>query len=157
MKFGLLVILSLLLGALAAIFLMDNNGYVLINFVGYTIEMSVPALLFVMLAAYLLVRLVVRIWQAPSQLGEAAARGRVKRANKRITRGYIELAEGNFAKGEKLLTKGIRSSETPLLNYLAAARAAQAQGDGQRRDNWLQMAYEQDPEAGSAVLLTQAE
>ncbi len=100
MKFGLLVILSLLLGALAAIFLMDNNGYVLINFVGYTIEMSVPALLFVMLAAYLLVRLVVRIWQAPSQLGEAAARGRVKRANKRITRGYIELAEGNFAKGE---------------------------------------------------------
>ncbi|MDG1463279.1 MAG: heme biosynthesis HemY N-terminal domain-containing protein [Gammaproteobacteria bacterium] len=157
MKFGLIVILSLVLGALAANFLLANPGLVLINFMGYTIQMSMPILIFLMLLAYILVRLFVRIWQAPAQLGEMTAKSRMKRANKRITRGYIELAEGNFAKGEKLLTKGIRSSETPLLNYLAAARAAQAQGDSQRRDNWLQMAYEQDPDAGSAVLLTQAE
>jgi HemY protein len=67
------------------------------------------------------------------------------------------MGEGNFARGEKLLTKGVRNSETPLLNYLAAARAAQAQGDQQRRDNWLQMAYDQEPRAAGAVLLTQAE
>jgi len=157
MKFALLVLAGLLLGTLAAHFLMQDNGYVLINFAGYTIEMSVPVLLFLGLLAYLAIRLLVRIWKAPAQLGEAAARARISRANKRITRGYIELAEGNFAKGERLLTKGIRSSETPLLNYLAAARAAQAQGDSGRRDNWLRMAHEQAPEAGSAVLLTQAE
>jgi len=157
MKFGLVVILSLIFGALASNFLLENNGYVLINFLGYTIEMSVPVLLLVFVTAYLLIRFLVRLWQAPAALGEAAARSRTRRANKRITRGYIELAEGNFAKGEKLLTKGIRASETPLLNYLAAARAAQAQGDSKRRDNWLQMAFEQAPDAGSAVLLTQAD
>ncbi len=157
MKFALLFVAFLIFGALAANFLLDNNGYVLINFAGYSVEMSVPVLALCLLVGYLTVRALVRLWQAPAQLGEAAARARARRANKRITQGYIELAEGNFAKGEKLLTRGIRSSETPLLNYLAAARAAQAQGDTARRDNWLQMAEEQDPEARSAVLLTQAE
>jgi len=157
MKLGLLIVVALILGALAGNFLLENNGYVLINFAGYSVEMSVPILLLCLTIAYLIIRLAVRIWQAPAQLGEAAARGRIKRANQRITQGYIELAEGNFAKGEKLLTKGIRSSETPLLNYLAAARAAQAQGDSKRRDNWLQMAQDQDPGASSAILLTQAE
>ena len=114
-------------------------------------------MLFLLVLCYIAVRLIVRVWQAPAQLGEVAAKARAKRANRRITQGYIELAEGNFAKGEKLLTRGIRSSETPLLNYLAAARAAQAQGDTERRDNWLQMAQDQDPEASSAILLTQAE
>jgi HemY protein len=157
MKLGLLIVVFLILGALAGNFLLENNGYVLINFAGYTVEMSVPILLLCLTIGYLTIRLAVRIWQAPAQLGEAAARARIKRANKRITQGYIELAEGNFAKGEKLLTRGIRSSETPLLNYLAAARAAQAQGDSARRDNWLEMAQEQDPQASSAILLTQAE
>ena len=157
MKFGILIIVCLALGVLAANFLVADNGYVLINFAGYTVEMSAPVMLLLLILCYIAVRLTVRIWQAPAQLGEVAAKARAKRANRRITQGYIELAEGNFAKGEKLLTKGIRSSETPLLNYLAAARAAQAQGDTERRDNWLQMAQDQDPEASSAILLTQAE
>ncbi|MBT5891116.1 MAG: hypothetical protein HOH24_05565 [Chromatiales bacterium] len=157
MKFGILIIVCLALGVMAANFLVADNGYVLINFAGYTVEMSAPVMLLLLILCYIAVRLTVRIWQAPAQLGEVAAKARAKRANRRITQGYIELAEGNFAKGEKLLTKGIRSSETPLLNYLAAARAAQAQGDTERRDNWLQMAQDQDPEASSAILLTQAE
>ena len=157
MKFGILIIVCLALGVLAANFLVADNGYVLINFAGYTVEMSAPVMLLLLILCYIAVRLTVRIWQAPAQLGEVTAKARAKRANRRITQGYIELAEGNFAKGEKLLTKGIRSSETPLLNYLAAARAAQAQGDTERRDNWLQMAQDQDPEASSAILLTQAE
>jgi len=157
MILGLLIIVGLLLGAFVTHFLIEDNGYVLIQFMDQTIEMSVPILVFLFFIGYFAVRLLVRIWRAPAQLGEVAARSRIKRANKRITNGYIALAEGNFAKGERLLTKGIRSSETPLLNYLAAARAAQAQGDAERRDNWLRMAHEQSPEAESAVMLTQAE
>jgi HemY protein len=157
MTFGLLFILSLALGSIAGNFLLANNGYVLINFSGYTIEMSVPILFFLMLTGYTLIRLLVVIWKTPMKLGELTAGGRVKRANKSITRGYIELAEGNFEKGEKLLTNGIRSCEAPLLNYLAAARAAQAQGQIKRRDNWLKMACKHEPEAANAILLTQAE
>jgi HemY protein len=119
--------------------------------------MSVPILVLVLVLAYLAVRFFVRLWRAPRQLGEMAAHHRMRKAGERIVRGYIEMGEGNFSRGEKLLTKGVRNSETPLLNYLAAARAAQAQGDHERRDNWLKMAYDQEPRAAVAVLLTQAE
>ncbi len=157
MKTGLIILLVLALGALVANYAMQDNGYVLINFLGYQAEMSVPVLAFLLILAYTGVRLLVHVWRAPRRLGEAAARRRVRKAGERITQGYIELAQGNFARGEKLLTKGARNSETPLLNYLAAARAAQAQGDTERRDNWLKMAGEQEPRALATVLLTRAE
>ena len=157
MKAGFLIILTLALGALAANYLLADNGYVLINFRGYAIEMSVPVLAFLLLLVYLAVRIAVRAWEAPKRLGELAARRRARKAGDRIVRGYIEMGEGNFSRGEKLLTQGVRNSETPLLNYLAAARAAQAQGDQSRRDNWLKMAYDQEPRAAASVLLTQAE
>jgi HemY protein len=156
-KIGLLLVLTLALGALSANYLLVNPGYVLINYRGYAIEMTVPVLVFLLVLIYLVVRAGVRMWHAPRQLGEMAARRRVRKAGDRIVRGYIEMGEGNFARGEKLLTKGVRHSETPLLNYLAAARAAQAQGDRSRRDNWLKMAYDQEPRAAATVLLTQAE
>jgi HemY protein len=69
----------------------------------------------------------------------------------------IEVAEGNFAKGEKLLARSADVSDAPLINYLQAARAAHLLGDGDRRDGWLRQAYEHTPEAANAVLLTQAE
>jgi HemY protein len=157
MKTALAIVLALLLGALVANFILQDNGYVLIHFRGYAIEMSVPVLVVLFILNYMGVRLLVHTLSAPRKLGEAAGRYRQRKAGERITRGYIEIGEGNFQRGEKLLTRGVRNSETPLLNYLAAARAAQAQGDRKRRDNWLRMAYEQEPKAAAAVLLTQAE
>ena len=157
MKAGIVTLLVLALGTLAAIFLLQDNGYVLINFRGYVVEMSVPALAFLLVLAYFALRLLVRIWRAPRQLGELAAGRRHRKAGERIVRGYIEMGQGNYARGEKLLTRGVRDSETPLVNYLAAARAAQAQGDYKRRDNWLQMAYDDEPRAAATILLTQAE
>ena len=157
MKSGLILLIVLALGALAANYMLQDNGYVLINFRGYVIEMSVPVLAFLLVVSYAALRLFIRIWRAPRQLGEAVARRRVRKAGERITQGYIEIGQGNFARGEKLLTKGARNSETPLLNYLAAARAAQAQGDIERRDNWLAMASEQEPRAKETVLLAKAQ
>jgi HemY protein len=156
-KVGLVIVLSLIVGALAAHLVLADNGYVLINFRGYVVETSVPVLLLALVLSYVAVRLVVQVWRAPRRLGEAWARARIKYAGRQATKGYIALAEGRLARGERLLTRGARSSETPLLNYLAAARAAQMQGDRERRDGWLRMACEQEPAAQDAVLLTQAE
>ena len=130
MKLGLFLVLTLLIGSVAAHFLLENNGYVLINFRGYTVEMSVPVLIFVTFLVYLAIRALVRIWRAPHELGELAARSRSNRASQRITKGFIALSEGKIARGERLLTKGAADSDTPLLNYLTAARAAQAQEIG---------------------------
>jgi HemY protein len=106
---------------------------------------------------YFVLRIIARIWRAPRELGEMAARVRAERSGKQITKGFIALSQGKFARGERLLTKGAANSEMPLLNYLAAARTAQMQGNRERRDGWLKMAYEQDDGARNVVLLTQAE
>ena len=157
MKFGIIVIVALILSALAASLLLQDPGYVVISFRGYLVEMSVP----IMLAAFVLLLIaiwfIVKLFHAPRKLGEAASRYRSGRAGQRLTRGIIEVAEGNFSKGERLLTRSASVSNAPLLNYLQAARAAHLLGQDDRRDDWLRLAYEQSPEAANAVLLTQAE
>ena len=157
MKFGLLVVVALLACALAAHFLLQDPGYVVINFQDYVVEMSVPVLLGFLLLLLFLAWLLAKLLRAPRRLGEAAGRLKSGRAGNRLTRGMIEVAEGNFARGEKLLTRAAPASDAPLLNYLQAARAAHLQGEDERRDKWLREAYERTPEAASAVLLTQAE
>jgi HemY protein len=155
-KTSILLLVALAVGALIAQFLLQDAGYVLISFHGYRIEFSVPMMVFLLALGYLLIRVILRIIQAPKKLGEAAGRASQRRASKHFTRGLIEMAEGNWARGERMLTRGIRNSETPLLNYLAAARAAQNQGQHKRRDRWLEMAREQSPDSAGAVLLAQA-
>ena len=157
MKLGAIVVIALIISAVAAHFLLGDPGYVAINFRGYLIEMSVPVLLALVVALILLIWLIRRLIQAPRLLGEAAARYRSGRAGMKLTRGMIEVAEGNFARGEKLLARAASTSDAPLFNYLQAARAAHLQGEDDRRDEWLKLAYEQTPEASNAVLLTQAE
>jgi HemY protein len=157
MKVGLVIVLALIVGTLATHLVLPDNGYVLINFRGYIIETSVPILALLLLLGYLAIRLLVQVWRAPRRLGEAWATACINYAGRQATQGYIALAEGRLARGERLLTRGARLSETPLLNYLAAARAAQMQGDRDRRDGWLRMACEKEPAAQDAVLLTQAE
>lgn len=157
MKVGLVIVLALIVGTLATHLVLPDNGYVLINFRGYIIETSVPILALGLVLGYLAIRLLVQVWRAPRRLGEAWATARSNYAGRQATQGYIALAEGRLARGERLLTRGARLSETPLLNYLAAARAAQMQGDRDRRDGWLRMACEKEPAAQDAVLLTQAE
>ncbi|MEM7610681.1 MAG: heme biosynthesis HemY N-terminal domain-containing protein [Pseudomonadota bacterium] len=157
MKLTGLIIVALLLGTLATHFVMADPGYVVINFRDYIIEMSVPGLIIVLLLLATTAWAILWLLRAPRKLGEAAAHMQGRRAGKRFTRGLIEIAEGNYAKGEKMLTRGASKSDAPLLNYLAAARAAQLQNQDARRDNWLKLAYETQPEASSAVLLTQAD
>ena len=157
MKFAFIVIATLVLGTLAAHFLAGDPGYVIINFRGHIFEMSVPILVLLFCAAGALLWLIWFLVRAPRKLGEAAGRMRAGRAGQKLTTGMIQIAEGNFAKGEKLLARAAAGSDAPLFNYLQAARAAHLQGQDERRDEWLKLAYEQTPEAANAVLLTQAE
>ena len=157
MKFGLIVIVTLLIGAIAANYLVQDVGYVAIQFRGYLVEMSVPALIVIAATALFAIWLVMKVFRAPRKLGEAVGRYKSGRAGQRLTRGVIEVAEGNFARGERLLARAAGVSEAPLLNYLQAARAAHLLGQDERRDAWLKQAYETLPGATNAVLLTQAE
>ena len=157
MKLGLIVVIALVISALAVHFLFQDPGHVVINFQNYLIEMSVPILVVLVFLFVIGGWLLIKLFRAPKKLSKAAGRYRTERANKHLTEGVIQIMEGNFARGEKLLARAARVSDTPLLNYLQAARAAHLLGHDERRDNWLKQAYEQTPEAANAILLTQAE
>ena len=157
MKFGIIVVVVLFISAFGAHFLLADPGYVVINFRGYVIEMSVPVLAGLAVALVLAVWLIRKLIVAPRRLGEAAGRYRSARSGKKLTKGMIAVAEGNLARGEKMLGRAASTSDSPLFNYLQAARAAHLQGQDNRRDEWLRLAYKETPEAANAVLLTQAE
>jgi HemY protein len=156
MRYGIWALSALVVGAFGAHFLLQDRGYVLISFVGYNIEMSVPVLVLALVLLYIGVRLALRIWRAPREFGQAIAGQRSRRADARLARGLISMTEGDFRRGERLLTDGLSSRDARLVNYLMAARAAEAQGSPERRDEWLGLAREADPKAWIAVLLTQA-
>ena len=157
MKFSIIVVVATLVFAFAAHFLLQDPGYVAINFRGYFVEMSVPVLLSIAIVLVVAVWAIRKLIIAPRLIGEAAGRYRAGRAGQKLMRGMIEVAEGNFSRGEKLLARAASTSDAPLFNYLQAARAAHLQGNDQRRDEWLKLAYEHTPAAANAVLLTQAE
>jgi HemY protein len=157
MRYGIWALAALVIGAFGAHFLLQERGYVLISFIGYNIEMSVPILALALVLLYFAVRLLLRIWQAPRQLGQALAEQRARRAGTRLARGLIHMSEGDFRRGERLLTDGLQGSDAKLVNYLMAARAADAQGSPERRDEWLDLAREAEPKAWVAVSITRAE
>ena len=157
MKFGIIVVVVLIVSAFGAHFLLADPGYVVINFRGYVVEMSVPVLVMLAAGLVLAVWLIRKIIVAPRRLGEAAGRYRSARSGQKLTKGLIAVAEGNLARGEKMLARAASTSDSPLFNYLQAARAAHLQGRDDRRDEWLRLAYKEAPEAANAVLLTQAE
>lgn len=157
MKLGFIIVLVTIVAAVVVTALRADLGYVMITFRGYIIEMNVVVLSGLIAALFGLIWLVRKIIVAPRRIGEAAGRYRSARSGEKMTRGMIAVAEGNFARGERMLARSASTSDSPLFNYLQAARAAHLQGVDERRDEWLKLAYQEVPEATNAVLLTQAE
>lgn len=156
MRLGVVLLIALALGALGAHWLLGDQGYVLIDIRGWTVETSVPGLVVALIVLYLAVRLLVWLLRAPRRMGRAVGDFREKRAMRRLDHAFAAIAEGKWSRGERLLGRTVHGPAS-LAGYLSAARAAQAQDAIERRDEWLRLAYESDPEAAPAVLLTQAE
>jgi len=157
MRKSIILIAIAVIGSLLAHFLLEDRGMAMIQWRGVEYRTSVPGFIMVLALGYLLLRLFIRMFRAPRKFGQAVSAQRQNRARRKLNRGLIEMAEGNWKRGEAMLAQGARSGDMPLLNYLNAARAAQLQGEHERRDNWLMLAYEQDADASTAVLLTQAD
>lgn len=161
MKSLIWIWLALLAGAGISFILNIDTGYVLLSWDVYSLEMTmalfVLALLGLLAAVYFLVRFLVRLFRVPRDLGELKRRRSAKRAHRALTGGLIALSEGDWPVAEKQLLKHAESSDTPLLNYLLAARAAQMQKAYARRDEYLRLGHERMPSADVAVSLNHAE
>ena len=161
MKWLLIIALALALGGLF-IWLADfEPGFVLVQYGQWTVETSLivftAAWLILLVIVYLFLRSLVAIKNTPARLSQWQENQRHKRATKALTNGLITLEEGRWAEAERLLVRHAGNSETPLLHYLAAARAAQKQQAPDRRDSYLKLAHETTPGADIAVGVVQAE
>lgn len=162
MRMWLLFLLFTLAAGLVLGTLMSfDSGYVLISWGNYTLETNVwvyiGATVLVMLALYVLMRVSLVLIGSDWRFNEWRAQRRNQRARKQTTRGLLSLAQGQWRRAERLLTLSADDSDTPLINYLAAARAAYEQGKNDAADEWLKAASQSTKGAELAVGLTQAD
>jgi HemY protein len=157
--FWLLFLTALVLGAI--LFVQNDPGFILVNYGGYSIETTlafgIVAVAVATVLIHFLFKLLMGVWHIPRAVKKQSQGRRFDKSRKLLTQGLIDLAEGRYDQAENNLVKMVDYSESPLLHYLAAARAAQLQGRYEQRDKYLKAAHESRPEAEVAIGVTQAE
>lgn len=156
---SLLFLIILVFGAVLLV--IDDPGFVLVRYRDYSIETSLAfalvVLIVVVIALFYLFRFLRSIWRLPGTMQRQSHNRRVDKARRQLSQGLIDLAEGRFEQAENNLIRMVGYSDSPLLHYLSAARAAQLQGKHDARDNYLSSAHEANPRAEIAIGVTQAE
>lgn len=140
----LLLVIALIAGLIVGPDLAGQQGYVLISAANQTIEMSVTTLIILVVLAFaslfLLEFIIRKLFSLSSSTRGWFSGRKSKKARKLTNDGMLKLLEGDWKQAEKLVVKGVTGSDAPLLNYLAAAEAAQGRGDVENRDRYLQQA-----------------
>jgi HemY protein len=153
-------LILLLVGSVVGELVIKDPGYVLLSYQNTTVETSIWGLVMVLVAAFIVFHLVVRLLQYTLERRRKIRdwnenRTRV-RANRRTLKGLLLMSTGDWVKAQRMLVSSAEKAETPLINYLAAARAAHEQGLPDAADRYLKQAHKAMPKAESAIGLTQA-
>jgi HemY protein len=161
MKILLIFIIALATAIGIGIFLENDPGRFIFVYHGVTVQLSF-ALFIIMLvlaftAFYLLLTLIRDLTRLPRDYRKWKSHRRYRQAEKYLSRGCLEMLEGDWSSAEETFRKGSAFSREPMLNYLFAAKAAQQQNAVTRRDHYLRLAQESCPESSSAAGLTRAE
>lgn len=161
MTFLVSALLVAIAGVVIALVARVDPGYVLVGYHGWTAETTLAvflvAALIAFLVLYFLMRFLVNTVRLPGGLRRWRQQRRQARARRRLAAGLMALAEGHWDKAEDRLLKHIDDSDSPALNYLAAARAAQKLGAYNRADDYLRRAQQRQPDSELAIALTHAE
>ena len=139
----------------------QGTGYVLIAFRHWSIETSLwvaaVILVLVFIFLYFIFRTIGRTSRISKNIKRWKKMRRYRKARRLTNVGLCQLAEGQWERAEQTLLKGAKITKSPLINYLGAARAAQAQQAYERRDNHLRKAHLTTKGTSIAVGLTQAQ
>jgi len=160
MKLILIATLALIIATGLAYQVHLDPGYALLTYGQLSIETSLAVLLFIsllcFLSFYVALRTLLTVKRVPKNLSSWNSKRKQQRATKALNNGFLDSTEGNWQRSEKQLIKHAKQSDTPLLNYLSAAHAAQSQGAYNRRDDYLFKAGEALPDQLHAIQLTRA-
>lgn len=160
-KFLVLILLMLALGIGAALLVQYDSSYVFITYGQWQLENNISVLLCLILLSYIVIWALLKVlhglWKVPDSLDAYSFKRKRNSATKHLNQGLIDLIECRWETAEKNLLKDVDYSETPLLNYLGAARAAAQQNNFDARDQHLKAAHANGEKADVAILLTQAD
>ncbi|MGF1732740.1 heme biosynthesis protein HemY [Photobacterium kasasachensis] len=155
----LLLVAALIAGIVVGPMLAGNQGYVLISVANQTLEMSLTTLILIVVilfgSFFLLETILKRVLSVGSSTRGWLSGRKARKARQLTSTGLMKVIEGDWKQAEKLVVKAAKHSDAPLLNYLAAAEAAQSQGDANQRDEYLKLAADIDGQ-NLAVALTRA-
>ncbi|MFA7553108.1 MAG: heme biosynthesis protein HemY [Spongiibacteraceae bacterium] len=154
-----LLILILSVALVAAI--KHDPGYLLLSYGHYTLESSIWVgggfIVAVVILVYIFFSFLRRTLNSGSAIGKWISGRGSRRSQLQTTKGLIAFIEGNWQLSRNILSRAAVHSETPLLNYLIAARASHALGDQEKMKEFLKQADASTEGASIAVGLTQAE
>ena len=113
--------------------ILPDAGYVLVILGQKTVETSLWFACFAFLAiafiGWLAARFVHVSWSLAQRLTDFFVFGSTERASKRAASGLIDFLSGDWLQARKKLLRTATKVESPLVNYLAAARASYELGD----------------------------
>jgi HemY protein len=128
--FGVLLILLALWGFGA---ILPDAGYLLIILGQKTLETSLWFVCFVLLSLFIVVWIVSRFvhlsWSLAQGLTDFFVFGSNEGSSKRAASGLIDFLSGDWLEARKKLLRTAHKVESPLVNYLAAARSSYELGD----------------------------
>ncbi len=155
--FVVTMVVGLTLGSLSG----EDSGYVLLSWGPYRVETSLWVFLLLLtafvLVMYFLFRFSLVMLGSDWRFNEWRRNRKTSRARKQTTRGLLSLAQGQWARAERLLTRSAANTDMPLINYLAAARAAYEQGKHEATDELLNSANKSTRGAELAVGISHAQ
>lgn len=155
------IVLTLLFSGWLGTEMIKDPGYVLVSYDGATLETSLWVMLVALTFSVVLIlwfmRLLRLVFTAGGNLDTWRTNQKRNKARSQTIKGLINLAEGNWPMASRYLSVSAEHSDTPLLNYLAAARAVNEMDDSQKRDEFLRIAHENTPQAELAIGITQAQ
>lgn len=159
---GLFWVLALFALAVAvAVGASTNEGYALIVFPPWRLEISLNFLLLLLLLAFVVFYLALRAISLTFAMPQRVAEFRLRRQREKSGQIFQDavrfLFEGRFGQALKRASQAYEAGRAPALAALIAARAAQRLGEPERQQEWLDKAKQQDARNESATLMLEAE
>lgn len=139
----------------------SDPGYVHIRFADWRIEANVLVFIGAILLVMALIAFISKLLRRTLGIGIGVQswlrNHNQRRASKKTDAGLLAYLEGNWSEASKLLRSSATHASTPVVNYIAAARAANENGDSKAAQQLLQKAYEETDDSEFSVGLAKAQ
>lgn len=161
MKLLLISLFALAIAVAAGTLVSEDPGFIVIGYGGKVVRTTFAFFLLVALivaiASYATIRVFANVIELRRRWQRWSEEQRRRRAHRSLANGLLAFASGDFERAERLFSRGVDEDAQPEAHYLAAAEAAQAMHAPARRDNYLRLAHDLQPEASDAIDIKRAE